>query len=407
MSLESWRQDWRTTLRTLRRSPGFTLLTVVSTALGTGMATLAFGAVYAHFFRPLPFPAGDRLFSVSMERSEELAMPSRVSFAEFLDLGAQSHSFTAAAAYKTAGLTFFLHGAAERVPGVEVSGDFFRVLGIAPALGRALRPEDDRAQAPPVVVLGDVLWRRRFGGYPGIVGREVLIDEKPVRVIGVMPPGFAFPTRQVAWVPLVSSPGDRRGARDRRDLRDLRMMARLRPGVSPDEAWAEVRAIGRRLAARYPATTAGWRGYLRPLRSNFFSPETRLNVRYLAGASVFILLIAGANLLHLLLVQRVARRQEMAIRAAFGAGPWSAARRILTESALLAGTGGALGTAFAAFLLARLQKLAEQAGSPYWIRYDADLPVFLFALAATVAFALLLGLPAALGERRQDLSPVL
>jgi len=409
--MESWWQDLRSTLRTLRRSPGFALLTVVSTALGIGMATLAFGAGYAHLLRPLPFPQGERLFTVSMERAEELAMPSRVSFPEFLDFCAQSHGFAAAAVYRTAGLTLFLHGAAERALGVEVSGDFFRVLGIAPALGRALAPEDEGAQAPPVIVLGDALWRRRFGGDPGIVGREILVDERPARVIGVMPPGFAFPTRQEAWVPLAglgppaeSSPG---AARDRRDVRDRRMMARLRPGISADEARAEVEAIGERLAARHPASTAGWHGYLRPLRNNFFSPETRLNLRYLAGASAFILLIAGANLVHLLLVRRVARRQELAIRAAFGAGPWSAARRIFIESALLAGTGGALGAVFAAILLARLQEAMARAGSPYWICYDAGLPVFLFALAATAVFALLLGLPAALGERRPDLSPVL
>jgi len=168
--MESWRQDWRSTLRALRRSPGLALLTVISTALAIGMATLAFGVRYAHLLRPLPFPEAERLFTVSMERSEELAVPSRVSFPELVDLRAQSHGFAAAAAYQAVGLTFFLHGAAERVVGAEVSGDFFRVMGIAPALGRALRPEDDQAQAPPVVVLGDALWRRRFGGDRGIVG---------------------------------------------------------------------------------------------------------------------------------------------------------------------------------------------------------------------------------------------
>jgi putative ABC transport system permease protein len=409
--MDTWRHDLRSALHALRRSPGFALVTVVSSALGIGMATLAFGVAYALLWLPLPFPDPDRLVTVSMERSkEELAVPSRVSFPELLDLGTASRGFTASAGYRNGSLTLFVHGRPQHVETVKASADFFRVLGVAPSLGRTLRPEDDRPRSletPGVLVIGDRLWQRLFGRDPGVVGRTVLTGEAPVTVIGVMPPGFGFPRGQQAWVPLaglpVASP-----RRDVRDVRDLRMIARLRLGISLEQAEAEVRQLGERLAARYPESTAGWSGHLRPLRSHSLTPETRLALRYLGGASAFILLIACANLVHLLLVRMSARRQEMAVRAAFGAGPGRIARRIFTESALLAGAGGALGTGLAAFLLAHIAELEANSGYPPWVRFEAGAPALLFALAATAAFALLFGLPAALLEgRRTDLSPVL
>lgn len=404
--MDTWLHDLRSALRALRRSPGFALVTVVSAALGIGMATLAFGIAHALLWLPLPFPDPDRLTAVSMERFEELAVPSRVSYPEMLDFAAQSRSFSAQAAYKDGSLTLFVHGRPQQVGAVEVSGDFFRVLGVAPHLGRTLRPEDGRSRAPATIVIGDRLWERLFGRDPGMVGRTVLAGETPVTVAGVMPPGFGFPRGQQAWVPLTGRL--RESPRGVRDVRDLRMIARLRPGVSLEQAQAEVREIGERLAARHPESTAGWSGHLRPLRSFSLSPETRLALRYLGGASAFILLIACANLIHLLLVRMAARRQEMAVRAAFGAGPRRLARQVLTESTLLAGAGGALGTGLAAFLLARVAELEAHSGYPPWIHFEAGPPALLFALAATAGFALLFGLPAALREGwRTDLSPVL
>jgi len=403
--MDTWHHDVRSALHALRRSPGFTLVTVVSAALGIGMATLAFGIAYALLWVPLPFPQADRLVAVSMERPvEELARPSQVSVPEFFDLGAQCRSFAVQTAYRERSLTVFVQGQAEQVPGAVVSADFFRVLGVAPRLGRTLRPEDDRPSAPPVVVLGDRLWRQSFGGDPGVVGRTVSVDESAAMVIGVMPPGFSFPRSQDAWIPFAG----RLGASPPRASRSLRMVVRLRPGVSLADAQAEVRTVGDRLAARYPESTAGWSGYVRPVRANSFPPEMRLALRYLSGASAFIFLIACANLTHLLLVRMAARRQELAVRAAFGAGPGRLARQIFTESALLAGTGGVLGTGFAAFLLVRVAELEVRSGYPSWLSFTFGRPALFFAFVATAAFALLLGLPAALREaRRKDLSRVL
>jgi predicted permease len=391
--MDIWRHDLRSAVRALGRSPGFTLVTVVSAALGIGMATLAFSVAGTLLWKPFPFPRPDRLAVVSAaERpGEEPERPSQVSAAEFFALGARCRSFAARTAYRETSLTLLVQGRPEEAAATEVSADFFRVLGTAPQLGRTLRPGDDRLAAPPVAVLGDWLWQRRFGGDPGIVGKTILIDETPTRVIGVMPPGFSFPRYQELWVPfagrLAASPA---GA-----SRNLSMAVRLRSGVSLDAAQAEVR-------------TAGRNATLQPLRASVLSPETRLALRYLGGAAAFIFLIACVNLTHFLLVRRTARRQELAVRAAFGAGPGRLARQIFTESFLLAAAGGVPGIAFAAFLLTRLGVFEAQSGFPLWIRFTFGPPVFLFSLAATAAFALLLGLPAAWREaRRKDLSPVL
>lgn len=396
----TWRHDLRSALRSLRRSPGFTLTTVLSTALGVGMATFAFGLADTLLLQSLPFPDADRLVAVAMERPvEEIAVPSLVSYPEFLDFAALSRCFTGQAVYAGVPLPLLVRGSPELVLGAAASADLFRVLGVAPRLGRVLSPDDERPDAPAVVLIGDSLWRRSFGADPGIVGKSVLVNEIPTTVIGVMPPGFAFPVAQEAWVPLPRPAG----GHPPRDRRDLRMIARLRPGVSVGKAREEIEEIGRRLAARYPETTAERRARLQPLRSNV-TPELRLIVRYVGGAAAFILLIAGANLFHLLLVRGAARRQEMAIRAAFGAGPRQIARQIFSESALLAGAGGALGAVLAAGLLARVETLL--ADTP-WIRIAPELPVLLCALGVTALFALLLGLPAGLDGGRTDLSPAL
>ncbi len=395
--MDIWHHDLRSALRALGRSPGFTLVTVVSAALGIGMATLAFGVAYTLLWKPFPFPQPDRLAMVSVrvlatERpGEEPARPSQVSAAEFFALAARCRDCAAQTAYRETSLTLLVRGRPEQVAATEVSADFFRVLGIAPQLGRTLRPDDDRTAAPPVAVLGDWLWRRRFGGDPGVVGKTIELDEKPTRVIGVMPPGFSFPRFQEIWVPFAG----RLDASRARTTRDLSMAVRLRSGVSLAAAQTEVRA-------------GGLNATLRLLRASLLSPETRLALHYFGVASTFVFLIACANLIHFLLVRMTARRQELAVRAAFGAGPGRLARQIFTESLLLAAAGGVPGIVFAAFLLTRLGVLEAQSGFPVWIRFTFGPPVVLFSLAATAAFALLLGFPAAWREaRRKDLSPVL
>jgi len=396
--LHSLRLDVHAALRSLRRSPGFTATAVFSTALGIGVATLIFGVHYALVLRPLPLPEPDRLVAVSMVGGFGNG---HVSYPDFLDFAA-SQSFAGQAVHFNGGsLTLLFHGRPERVAVEAVSPSLFQVLGVAPLLGRTFRPEEDRPGAPCTVILAHELWQRRYGGDPGIVGRTIIADEAPCRVIGVMPPGFRFWVNQEAWVPLFN----RHEVVPERLVRNLMMIARLRPGVPVAAAQADLRAIAGRLAAEHPESNLGWKVQVRSLRR--FSIVSYENRRMLPGSAWFILLIAGANLMHLLLVRTEARRRELAIRAAFGAGPARIARQIAGESALIAGSGGGLGVLAAAAALHIVEGLRATASLPYWIRFEPGLAFALVALAAMAAFALVLALPAILRELRPDLAAVL
>jgi putative ABC transport system permease protein len=400
---DALRQDLFSASRALRRSPGYCLTAVVTTALAVGMATLAFGLRDA-LLRPPPFPEPGRLVAVRMASPDSADSAGRVSWSDFAALS-RSRSFAAQALYRSGpNLTLLGSRGPERVLAVTVSPDLFRVLGIAPLSGRSLRADDGLSDAPPVILLGDALSRRTPGGNAGVAGRTVTVDEAPVQVAGVMPPGFRFPYEAEAWIPLAIPPGPA----PPRTARNLSMVARLRPGVSVEQARAEVREIGERLAALSPEANAGWRTELAPLSSALLSPWVPQLLRVIAGAAALILLIAAANLTHLVLVRSAARRRELAVRAAFGASPARIARQILTESSLLAGAGGVLGAAAAALALRAAEPLRERMPVPYWLRLSPPGPaVFLFALAATAAFALVLALPAILGELRPDLAAVL
>ncbi len=382
--------DLRGALRSLRRSPGFTFTAVLSTMLGIGVATLTFGVHYAMVLRPLPLPDPDRLIAVSMVGSPGFS--SYISYPDFLDFTAQSHSLAGQAVHFTGGSLTLLdnRGRPERVAVEAVSPGLFQLLGVAPLLGRTFHPEEDRPGAPCTVVLAHELWQRRYGGDPAIVGRTIVADEAPCRVIGVMPPGFRFWVDQEAWVPLFN----RHEVVPVRQVRNLLMIARLCPGVSIAAAQADLRAIARRNAGGN-----GGRVQVTSLRRfSLFSYALR---RMLPGSSWLILVIACANLLHLLLVRTGVRRRELAIRAAFGAGPGRIARQIASESVLLAGAGGGLGALAAAAVLHAVEGLRAKASLPYWIRFEPGLEVALVALAATVAFALVLTLPAVLAIWRE------
>jgi predicted permease len=399
-ALHDLRLDLRAALRALRRSPGFTVTALLSTALGAGVAALIFGVHYALVLRPLPLPDPDRLVAVTMVGPG--AAGGNVSYPDFLDVAAQSHSLASQAVHFTGGsLTLLAHGRPERVAVEAVSPTLFQVLGVAPLLGRTFRPEEDRPGAPCTVILAHELWQRRYGGDPGIVGRTIVADEAPCRVIGVMPPGFRFWVNQDAWVPLFN----RHEVVPVRLVRNLLMIARLRPGVPLAAAQADLRAVAARLAAQHPESNHGWRVQVRSLRRfSVFSYESR---RMLPGSAWFILLIACANLMHLLLVRTDARRRELAIRAAFGAAPARIARQITAESLLIAGSGGGLGALAAAAALHLVEGLRAEASLPYWIRFEPGLAFVLVALAATAAFAFVLALPALLRELRPDLAAVL
>ncbi|NPC81199.1 hypothetical protein HPC49_23590, partial [Pyxidicoccus fallax] len=308
--LDGLLQDLRFGARTLWRSPGFTLVAVLTVALGVGANTALFGAVHAVLLRPLPYAAPDRLVAVSMVPEAD-ASP-----ATLLALRERSRTLTDVAGYVRRTATLTGSGEPELLSGALVSAELFSALGVVPRFGRALRPDDNRPGATMVAVLGHGLWLRRFGGDPGVVGRTVTLDGMPFTVVGVMPRGFSFPGDDVGlWLPLRldATSGDS-------DIGFLSLLGRLAPGQGSTEADAELRTLGAALRAERPGVLPedfGRLARVTPLRDVLVG-EVGPALLLLLGAVGCVLLIACANVAGLLLARATGRRTELAVRAALG-----------------------------------------------------------------------------------------
>jgi putative ABC transport system permease protein len=405
--VEAWLQDLRLSIRVLRKNPGITVIAVLCMALGIGANTTVYSIVEGVLLRPFPFADPDRI--VGLHRSHthdahDAHDPSGQSFSypDFFDLRGAAATLSPIAAYTDRSLTL-AGDEPERVQGATISAELFPLLGVAPALGRGFRPDDDQPGAPGAILLGNDLWHRRYHADPAVIGRVILVNAMPYTVVGVMPARFRFPEKVDAWVPLAPI-----AHANLRTYRDLNVLARLRPGIGPDQAGADLAAFARRQAALYPAIDTGWDATLLPLREELQSEGQRRFVLTLLGAVLFVLMIACANVANLQLARAADRQREVAVRLAFGAGRGRIARQLLTESLLLALGGAALGTLLAVWGL-QLTRAAIPASHPmpYWIHLDLDGPVLLATLLAAVGTGLLFGLAPALAASRSELQEVL
>jgi putative ABC transport system permease protein len=388
--LDTLRQDLRFALRLLLKSRGVTAIAVLSMALGIGVNVTVFGILYAILLRPFPYVEPERVVALSTEHPLVEGHYGAWSYLDYVDLQNESTVFQGVAAHRGGGsMTLAGPRGPEQIEIDAVSADLFPLLGVAPVLGRCFTPMEDRPDGPPVVLLSHGLWQRRFRGDPGIVGSEVIAGGKPHRVVGVMPPGFEYPDLRQAWVPLGS-----RWARGPRSDRNLQVKARLRPGVSLEQAQAELSTVLRRLEEMYPETNTGWNATVEPLRKKLAPAEVRPPFFILAGAAGCVLLLACVNVSSLLLAQAGGRQKELAIRAALGCSRGRIVRQLLTENVLLALAGGALGVLLSPLGLGAASRAL--APVPFWMRFTLDGPVLLFALAASMACGLIFGLVPAL-----------
>jgi putative ABC transport system permease protein len=376
-------QDFRFALRTLFRSPGFTATAALTLALGIGVTSLMFGVVNAVLLRPLPYPAQDRLVLVfNVKDADPNANTIRASALDFEDYRARARVFESMAGHIGTGFTFSGGGNPELVIGQQVTPDFFRVLGVQPALGRTFTPEEFTPGRHQTIVLSHRLWMRRFGGSPSVVGTQASVNGKPYTIVGVMPAGFEYPGRRYElWSPL-PSPRAADMPPANRSAHYLQIVGRLKPSMTYEQANAEVRTIAGALALQYRDTDSNLTARATPLQDfNVRGVKTPLYV--LLGAVGLVVLIACANVTNLLLARATARHREVAIRQALGAGRWRLVRQFLAETAVLYGFGAA-----GAIALASWGSSALVALGPADIPRLADTSMDGRVLAATIALSL-------------------
>ena len=395
--------DVRYGLRRLRRSPGFTAVSVITLAVGIGASTAIFSAVNPVLFRALPYPGADRLAVVTDRANDGSRVD--VAFGNYRELAARLRSFASSAAFKAWQPTLSGKLEPERLSGQRVGAGFFKTLGVMPAIGRDFQADDDRPGGPSVVILSDALWRRRFGADPTIVGQHFKLDDQDQVVIGVMPAAFEnviAPLSQL-WAPLQYATAF--GPDSREWGHHLRVVARLRAGVSFSDAAREIDRVAQTPMAefaRVPWATMG-NGFLVTSLQGDVTRAIRPAMLAVLGAVCLVLLIACVNVTNLLLARGAQRRAEFAMRIALGAGRGRLTRQLLTESVLLAAIGGALG-----LVVARLGVRALVALSPPelprlgTIRVDAT--AFAFAALVTTLVGLVVGLIPAMSALRQDVS---
>jgi putative ABC transport system permease protein len=383
-------QDLRFAFRTLRKSPGFALVAILCVGLGVGVTSTILSAVHAILIRPLPYPRAGELLAVysRITRHGSSEGGINISYPDYVSWRDGNRSFSELGMWTWNALAFSGEQEPERVEAATVTANLFPLLGIRPHLGRLFLPEEEHRGRERVALLSDGLWRRRFGGDSSIVGRQVPIDGAPYRVIGVMPPGFAFPDRGQAWVPFVVEDGLQEGRGNRGYAGAL---GRLRPGATLGSAQRDLDLVSRRLEQDFPRDNFGWDAEAIPLRQDLVGDLRRPLLVFL-GAVGFVLLIVCANVANLTLTRGAARQREIAVRVSLGAGRGRVVRQLLTESLLLAAGGGLLGAAIAAYGV-KLYALAVPNGLPWYITLRLDgftLLVSIFVSALTgVVFGLL------------------
>ena len=390
-------QDIKIGLRLLGRNPGFATVAIVTLALGIGANTAIYSVLDSLLLRPLPYPEPNRLVQIS--ETLESGRPNSVSGGAFLDWRAHGTQFEAITL--TAQVAHNLRGptTTERLSGLEVSHEFFRVLGVPMLYGRGFLPEEDRpGGAGGVVVITEELWHSRFGADPLLLGRAIVLDEVPRTVIGVMPAGAWVVRDHSFFVPAVLAPGTFRAERS---PHWAAVFGRLAPGATVAQADAELKSVKQQLAAHYPAFKQGWSVVVQPAEE-VIRGLTRGPVVILFTAVAVVLLIACANVANLLIARGFRRQQELAVRTAIGATGNRLLRQVLTENVVLAASGGLAGVAVAYFGVAVLRRVAA-ASLPLSLAPRLDERALLFALAATLATGLAAGIVPALRARRLDI----
>jgi predicted permease len=415
MFFNSFLQDLRVGLRVLLKEKTFCILAVTVLALGICGVTTQFAIVNGAVLRGFSFPNPEQLVSIGLVDPQANSNQNNggagfiPSAQDFEDIRAGQQSYSMLTGYlngSTINVTY--KGAPQRYTGAYVTEDFFRIIGIAPVLGREFTADDNRPGAEKVTLLSDEIWRRDFGGDAGVVGQAIRINGKPATVIGVMPPKFKFPQNEQLWVPLYNEfPIKPRGAQD---ANGVQIIARLKPGVSIDQANLEAVEIARRLSKEHPKTNGDLTSArVTPLLEAFTGPQMRGTIYAMLGAVVMVLLIACVNVMNMQFGRAALRAKELAIRGALGATRSRLVRQMLTESLLIAILGTVIGVLLAYWSLDMITSYMRSMANPppYWLVFSIDGKVLLFTIGITLVATIASGLIPAMLSSRQNPAEVM
>ncbi|HTX37127.1 MAG TPA: ABC transporter permease [Bryobacteraceae bacterium] len=398
-------QDIRYGIRMVAKSPGFAAIAILTLALGIGANTALFSIVNAVLLNPLPYQQPDQLVAIYSQTKE--FSHSSISYPNFLDWERSQRSFSAIAAFRAENYNLTGRGEPERVTAEMVSANFFAVLGVNPVAGRLLRPDEDHPGAQPVAIVSGGFWKRKFGSSPAAVGQTLRLDGMGYTVVGVIPAEFRYRSGNFhnsdVYVPI--GQWNDPTFRDRRTSMGMDAVGRLKPGVTLQQAQADMDAVARGLAETYPAADKGTGITLLPLKQDVVG-NIQPFLLVLLAAVAFVLLIACVNIANLLLARSTGRTREFAIRAALGAGQARVVRQLLTESLVLSCTGGGLGLLLAAWGTQGALRVMPEA-LPRAESVHIDSRVLLFTLAASLLAGIFFGLAPALRSSRASLQATL
>lgn len=407
--METIWQDLRYGIRMLLKAPSFSIVATIALALGIGANTAIFSVVNAVLLRPLPFPDAEQLMMIWETDSKRGQVSGTASYPNFADWREQNHVFERVASYYNNDFIMTGRGDSARLQGTVVTADLFRLLGVAPAIGRVFLPEDDKpSERGPVVILSHQLFQQRFNADPNLVGQSMVLNGRNYTIIGVMPHAFQFPIQNEPvelWTTMAVDMEGKEPFTDSRGAHYLNVIARLKPGVSKEQAQAEMTSISTRLEEQYPDKNLHRSSRVEPALEALIG-DIRPALLILLGAVGCVLLIACANVANLSLARAMTRHKEMAIRSALGASRSRVVRQLLTESVLLALAGGALGLVLAVWWSDLLVALGKD-DIPRALQIGMDWRVLGFTLGVSVLTGVVFGLVPALHSSKTQLTETL
>ncbi|HEX7023904.1 MAG TPA: ABC transporter permease [Gemmatimonadales bacterium] len=402
--MQSLRQDLLLGVRSLRKEPASAVITSLTLALGIGLCTISFSLLYGVFFRGLDVPEANRLLIVSRTNPSRQSQSMDVTVHDFYDWSAQQTSFDALGHFSTGTVNLAGREGPERFDGAFVSANAFDALRVRPVLGTTFRAGDDRTGAPLTVVLGYDAWTHRFDSDPAIAGKSVIVNGEAATILGVMPEGFRFPQTQALWV----ADRDSRSANpDRARSPSFTVFGRLKDGVSREQAEQQMATIAKRLELQYPASNRGISARVQSFVENDTNPQLVAVFGSMQVATIFVLLIAIANVANLLMARATLRTREAAVRTALGASRLRVVLPFFAETLILATVGTTIGMGIAAYGVRTFNDATQGVGKPYYMVFALDFPVLVFVAGVTLLTALLATAAPAFYVLRTDINATL